>query len=130
MSPTTTTNTITNNTTTTTTNTTNTNTKTTAALAHRDLKPANALLSSAADADARVKISDFGLARQAFAGDEALGFSTRLGTVAYAAPELLDSQAQRDGATCERDRPRGARARFARMCPRRARARARSLPQV
>ena len=44
-------------------------------VAHRDLKPANALLSSAADADARVKISDFGLARQAFAGDEALGGS-------------------------------------------------------
>ena len=27
-----------------------------------------------------------------------LGFSTRLGTVAYAAPELLDAQAHRDGA--------------------------------
>ena len=33
--------------------------------------------------------------RQAFAGDEALGFSTRLGTVAYAAPEILDAQARR-----------------------------------
>ena len=39
------------------------------------------LLSAHVDADAAIKISDFGLARQAFAGDEALGFSTRLGTV-------------------------------------------------
>ena len=33
--------------------------------------------------------------RQAFAGDEAMGFSTRLGTVVYAAPEILDAQARR-----------------------------------
>ena len=57
------------------------------------------LLSARADARAAVKLSDFGLARQAFAGDEALGFSTRLGTPVYAAPELLDAQAMRDGQT-------------------------------
>ena len=67
-------------------------------VAHRDLKPANVLLSAASDERAALKISDFGLARQAFAGDEHGGFSTRLGTVAYAAPELLDAQAHRDGA--------------------------------
>ena len=55
------------------------------------------LLSARADARAAVKLSDFGLARQAFAGDEMLGFSTRPGTPVYAAPELLDAQARRDG---------------------------------
>ena len=55
--------------------------------ASRDLKPANVLLSAASDEAAAVKL-DFGLARQAFAGDEMLGFSTRLGTPVYAAPEL------------------------------------------
>ena len=66
--------------------------------APRHLQPANVLLSTASDERAALKISDFGLARQAFAGDEHGGFSTRLGTVAYAAPELLDAQAHRDGA--------------------------------
>ena len=51
-------------------------------MVHRDIKPENVLLTS----DGDVKVADFGLMR---AVDEHTSTSTILGTVAYAAPELV-----------------------------------------
>ncbi|WP_431813043.1 Stk1 family PASTA domain-containing Ser/Thr kinase [Kocuria sp. cx-455] len=51
-------------------------------MVHRDMKPENVLLTAGGD----VKVADFGLMR---AVDEHTATSTILGTVAYAAPELV-----------------------------------------
>ena len=51
-------------------------------MVHRDIKPENVLLTTGGD----VKVADFGLMR---AVDEHTSTSTILGTVAYAAPELV-----------------------------------------
>ncbi|MCI9887819.1 Stk1 family PASTA domain-containing Ser/Thr kinase [Micrococcales bacterium 31B] len=53
-----------------------------AGLVHRDIKPENVLISRSG----RVKVADFGLAR---AAGTSTATSTVLGTVAYAAPEVL-----------------------------------------
>ncbi|MGK7223498.1 Stk1 family PASTA domain-containing Ser/Thr kinase [Kocuria flava] len=53
-----------------------------AGLVHRDVKPENVLL----DAGGRITVADFGLTR---AADQHTGTGTVLGTVGYAAPELV-----------------------------------------
>lgn len=54
-------------------------------LAHRDLKPENVFL----DKDFNIKIADFGFAAP-LAGRDGSGYlHTRLGTIAYMAPELI-----------------------------------------
>ena len=53
-----------------------------AGILHRDLKPENVFLSD----DGRIKLGDFGLAREA---NSATSTGSLLGTIAYIAPELL-----------------------------------------
>lgn len=55
-------------------------------LRHRDVKPANVMLTSPGDGEQRILLADFGIARQL--GDAA-GTTVPVGTVAYAAPEVL-----------------------------------------
>ncbi|OCB33378.1 hypothetical protein A5676_03635 [Mycobacterium malmoense] len=58
---------------------------------HRDIKPANFLLSGPADAQERVLLGDFGIARALDdAGLTATG--SIIATIAYAAPELLSNR--------------------------------------
>jgi serine/threonine protein kinase, bacterial len=61
-------------------------------LLHRDVKPANILLTSPGDGEQRILLADFGIARQL--GDPngttgTFGGNVPVGTVAYAAPEVL-----------------------------------------
>ena len=53
---------------------------------HRDLKPQNVLITK----DHKVVLIDFGTARSITS--TATGFSTRIGTPAYQAPEVIDPQ--------------------------------------
>jgi len=57
-------------------------------LAHRDLKPENIML----DKDFNVKIADFGFAAPTAGRDGSGYLHTRLGTIAYMAPELIMSE--------------------------------------
>lgn len=59
---------------------------------HGDIKPGNILL----DADGRVKLADFGLARLMVHGDRNAETWTPMGTPEYAAPELYDKNAAPD----------------------------------
>ena len=56
-----------------------------AGIVHRDVKPQNLLLSS----DGRVKVVDFGIAKQAAEGPPVSRVGTVLGTIAFMAPEQL-----------------------------------------
>ena len=67
-------------------------------IVHRDLKPGNLLLTSDADGHALVKVVDFGIAKVAPADDPDLrtGSGSFLGTLAFAAPEQVDSTSHAD----------------------------------
>ena len=56
-------------------------------IVHRDIKPENLLFSSKDNANAIMKVSDFGLAR--FVDSETLA-TTTCGTPGYVAPEILE----------------------------------------
>ena len=64
-----------------------------AGIVHRDFKPGNVMLVSGNNGEARVVVTDFGLARQAIAGDDNRSAVTLvgevLGTPEYMAPEQL-----------------------------------------
>jgi serine/threonine-protein kinase len=57
-----------------------------AGVIHRDVKPANIMVSE----DGRVKVTDFGIARAAFHGDNLTSTGAVLGTVRYLSPEQVD----------------------------------------
>ena len=60
---------------------------------HRDLKPANILFQQSSTlAEATVKITDFGLAKQMDAVDAQTGSGTILGTASYMAPEQAEGK--------------------------------------
>ena len=56
---------------------------------HRDLKPANILLQDRRGHGHIVKIADFGFAAPTMGRDGSGFLNTRLGTIAYMAPELI-----------------------------------------
>ncbi|WAJ46861.1 serine/threonine-protein kinase [Mycobacterium sp. Aquia_216] len=58
-------------------------------LLHRDVKPANILLTSPADGEQRILLSDFGIARPLGEHSGVVGSHVPVGTVGYAAPEQL-----------------------------------------
>lgn len=58
-------------------------------LLHRDVKPANILLTSPADGEQRILLSDFGVARPLGEHSGVVGSHVPVGTVGYAAPEQL-----------------------------------------
>ncbi|WAC89941.1 serine/threonine-protein kinase [Mycobacterium sp. Aquia_213] len=58
-------------------------------LLHRDVKPANILLTSPADGEQRILLSDFGIARPLGEHSGVVGSHIPVGTVGYAAPEQL-----------------------------------------
>ncbi|WP_261861089.1 serine/threonine-protein kinase, partial [Mycobacterium montefiorense] len=58
-------------------------------LLHRDVKPANILLTSPADGEQRILLSDFGVARPLGEHSGVVGSHIPIGTVGYAAPEQL-----------------------------------------
>ena len=72
-----------------------------AGIIHRDLKPHNILV----DADARVRLVDFGVARLHRDGGDRTGFRTEtgnlVGTFAYMSPEQADGKAGRVGPTTD-----------------------------
>jgi serine/threonine protein kinase, bacterial len=58
-------------------------------LLHRDVKPANILLTGRGESEQRILLADFGMARQLGEPAGAAGTNAPVGTVAYAAPEVL-----------------------------------------
>ncbi|MET0452411.1 MAG: serine/threonine-protein kinase, partial [Mycobacterium sp.] len=58
-------------------------------LLHRDVKPANVLIANAGEADERIMLADFGIARCQNDNSSLTGTNMTVGTVAYAAPEQL-----------------------------------------
>jgi serine/threonine-protein kinase len=56
---------------------------------HRDVKPANILLTSPADGEQRILLSDFGIARPLGEHSGVVGSHIPVGTVGYTAPEQL-----------------------------------------
>jgi calcium/calmodulin-dependent protein kinase I len=74
-------------------------------ICHRDLKPENILLASP-DADAELKITDFGLSKIASSLPEDFLMTTRCGTPGYVAPEVLSQEVsngelRRYGTSCD-----------------------------
>lgn len=58
-------------------------------LVHRDVKPANILLTDGTDAQRRIMLADFGIARSLTEVNGLTATNTALGTVDYVAPEQL-----------------------------------------
>ncbi|KLO29227.1 serine/threonine-protein kinase [Mycobacterium haemophilum] len=58
-------------------------------LLHRDVKPANIMLTSPGDGEQRILLTDFGIARQLGDAPGTTGTHVPVGTVGYAAPEVL-----------------------------------------
>jgi serine/threonine protein kinase, bacterial len=61
-------------------------------LLHRDVKPANILLTNPASGVQRILLADFGIARSVYEPNSITQANTIMGTVTYAAPELLTGQ--------------------------------------
>ena len=57
-------------------------------IAHRDLKPEN-LLYKSPEADAAIKLTDFGLAKYRSAAERDAGMTTACGTPGYVSPEIV-----------------------------------------
>ena len=76
---------------------------------HRDIKPSNVLI----DESGRVRVMDFGLAKQVDADDKLTVTGQLLGTPSYMAPEQITGAGRRDRPGVRRVRPGGAAVRAA-----------------
>jgi serine/threonine-protein kinase len=65
-------------------------------IVHRDVKPSNILVSKTKDGTTRVRILDFGIARETETDRRLTATSTVIGTLAYSAPEQLRSTQSAD----------------------------------
>ncbi|MCA9818455.1 MAG: protein kinase [Candidatus Obscuribacterales bacterium] len=58
-------------------------------IVHRDLKPSNVLISTSVDGESRIKIVDFGIAKELDATSTLTGADLIIGTPAYISPEAV-----------------------------------------
>ena len=58
-------------------------------IVHRDLKPSNVLISTSVDGESRIKIVDFGIAKELDATSTLTGTDLVIGTPAYISPEAV-----------------------------------------